>query len=194
MRLGERFRRWRASMGYGVHSPLAYRIVQYAIRPSRGVLYYGEEELEGIAADSKRQITKSRLKRARLLLRLVAELQPSYVWISPGLPDIYLEAIRLAGCVVRIFDGDVFPDEISKADMIVAVPKVRKGRQLALPERIYSLNATQTRSLVVFDATPSLIQKLRGKITGGVLLDCVSTVIAVSTTDPALHSYRISNI
>ena len=39
---GERFRRWRHSRGFGIHSPFAYRLVKEAICPDRGYLYYEE--------------------------------------------------------------------------------------------------------------------------------------------------------
>lgn len=168
MTIGERFRRWRATRGYGIHSPLAFRLVTRAVRPARGVIYYGEEQLHS--------------RNSRLLLRIVAELQPAYVWTSPGLPEPYMEAIRLAGCVVRIFDGNLFPDEIGNADMVV----------LAAPNRSLKKAIFPGKSLVALDTDASFISKVKKQMKGGIILDGVTGLIAVATSDPALHSYEIS--
>ena len=168
MTLAERFRRWRATRGYGIHSPLAFKVVTQAVRPERGVSYYGEEQLHS--------------RRAQVLLRTVALLQPAYVWTSPGLPEEYLEAIRLAGCVVRIFDGKVFPDDIDKADMVVLDSPKRSLKPVIFPGK----------ALVAFDIKPEFVQKVKNQIKGGILLDAVTGLIALATSDPQLHSYQVS--
>ena len=179
MKIRERFQRWRARKGYGVHSPLAYRLIRRAINPSKDYSFYGEELLRDSGAYGKS------LRRARRLLRLTAELQPSYVWLSPSSPQIFHEAVRLAGCVVRIYDGKIFPDELARADLVVLGAKPRQTKaQLAkimLPGK----------ALVAFDCDPAFIAKVKGAMKGGVIIDGVSFLTAVNTSDPALHAYGI---
>ena len=171
MRLAEWFGRWRASRGYGVHSPLAFRIVKRVVRPDRGVCYYGEEALHDA--------------RAKLLLRFVAEMQPAYVWVSPGMPENLLEAIRLAGGVVRLYDGAVFPDDFDKADLVVLYRFELKKAQL---KKIL----TPGHSLIGFGLKPRFIAWVGDLMKGGVILDGAGSLMAVATSDPALHSYRVS--
>lgn len=181
MKIGERFRRWRATKGYGVHSPLGYRIVTHAVRPKSVFAYYGEEILENS------QSTKRDIKRACLLLRFVAQIQPSYVWISPKLPEIFVEAIRLAGCVVRIFEGTLYPDEIEKADLLVLYDFKLKKADL---KKILRPGV----SLIAFNPPNHFLEWLKSTMKGGVILDCISTQIAVSTNDPGLHVYHLSSL
>ena len=192
MKLAERFHRWRATKGYGVHSPSAFRLIRHAIRPRRDVIYYGEEILEDLSSESDSQaargkVRKIQLSRARILLRMVAELQPSYVWISPGLPALYTEAIRLAGGVIRVYDGAIFPDEISMADMVVlhdCNPKKSELRKIITPGR----------SLAAFGINHKTALRVEELLKGGVLLEAVDSLFAVCTRDEAAHVYRISNI
>lgn len=178
MGIRERYRRWKATRGYGVHSPLAFRIVKHVIRPSRDVKYYGEERLE----DSPQPF--SIIRKSRLLLRFVAEMQPAYVWTSPGLPEIFVDAIRLAGCVVRIYDGKVFPDEIDKADMIVLY-------KAHLAKKILDREMKRKITLIGFDLEPKMIANIRGLFKGGVLLDAVDGILLANTPGDAPHSYGI---
>lgn len=177
----DRFRRWRASRGYGVHSPLAFRLVSRVVRPERGVAYYGEEllRLSPSGAGSRMR------ERARLLLRFVAELQPSFVWFSPGLPELYREAVRLAGCAVRVFDGKIFPDETVNADMIVLDGYSLRKKDLTAALRPGS-------SLIGFDLKPSFVDNVMKTIKGGVVIDGKGSVIAVPAACSCLHSYNVS--
>ena len=198
MKLTERFKRWRAERGYGVHSPLAFRIVKHVVRPDRNVAYYGEPLLE---FREKEASDRKMLRRAKMILRFAAELQPAYVWASPGIPEIYLEAIKLAGCAVRIYDGGIFPDEIGKADMIVidaaaadAIGKKRKKNKdtKSLKEILKGLKSLREGvSLIGFDLEQGMIKGLTSKINGGVTIEGVSSLMAVSASSSALHSYSI---
>lgn len=179
MNLTELFSRWRHTKGYGVHSPLAFRLVTHVVRPRRDVIYYGEERLDASSLPYRE------IRRARILLRLVAELQPSYVWGSPDLPQIYADAIRLAGCVVRVYDGELYPDDFSKADLIVLndfKPKKAEFRKML----------AAGKSLIAFDVKPKVVEWACQLLKGGVLLEAGKSLIAVSTRDEAAHIYRIS--
>ena len=178
MGITDRFSRWRHTKGYGVHSPLAFCLVQHVVKPSRNTIYYGEEKLD--AADLPYKL----VRRARILLRLVAELQPSSVWISPGMPELLSEAIRLAGCVIRVYDGELYPDGLSESDTVVLYN--------------YKLKKTELRkimvagkSLVAFGIQSKAMSLIAGLLKGGVMLEAIESAIAVNTRDEAAHIYKI---
>ena len=172
------WKRFRGSRGYGVHSPLAFRIVKNVVRPPRGQIYYGEETLENAGG------SRAAVSRARLLLRFVAELQPATVWTSPKLPESLIEAIRLAGCVVRIYDGALFPSEIAKADMVVVCNYRLKKADLAAA-------MAPGKALAAFDLRPEAMKAIEKAMKSGVILDGDGSLIAVNTADGALHSYPV---
>lgn len=179
MTLLEHFKRWRATRGYGVHSPMAFKLLQRVVRPPRDVAFYGEEILEC------QTVPQRDIRRARMLLRLVAFLQPAYVWTSPGLPQIYVEAIRLGGGVIRIYDGEIFPDEASKADMVVC-------HDFRLTKKFLKKVMGAGKSLVAFGCGTSSLRNVCESLKGGVALEGLTSVIAVNTADPQAHIYRLS--
>lgn len=61
--------RWRHTRGYGVHSPLAYRLVTECIRPNRHYRYYADDLIDTTLRKQPRA-----QRQARLLLRLQAQL------------------------------------------------------------------------------------------------------------------------
>lgn len=184
MNIGERFRRWKRSRGYGVHSPLAYRLVSQVVRPPRDYSYYGEEILEMNSESEKTDTTT--VAQARLLLRLVAFIQPSYVWVSRKAPDIFTEAIKLGGSVVRIYDGEVYPDEILTADLAVIYrDKIKKS--------VIDRFLKPGKTLVGFELATAFVKMVERASKGGVVLEGVKGVIAVATSDPVSHNYRISS-
>lgn len=167
-----------ASRGYGVHSPLGFRLVKHVIRPPRDVIYYGEERLEDFPQPF------SLVRKARVLLRFTAEMQPSYVWVSPSAPDIFLEALRMAGCVVRIYDGKVFPDEISHADMILLY-------KAKLTKKILSACMNHKTALAGFDLDSKMMKLITGQFAGGVLMDGVSGILVVNVPNDERHIYKV---
>ena len=180
MTLGERFLRWRATRGYGVHSPTAYRLLRNVVKPSPKFMYYGEEKLE-LQPDLNRKVAR----RARILLRLTAELQPASVWISADTPPVYAEAIRMAGGVVRIYDGALYPDKMAKADLIVA-------ERFKLTKTILRKVMVPGKTLVGFDITPRYMSNVIGLMEGGVILEARKSIIAVNTRDKDTHLYIIT--
>lgn len=179
MKFAEWLRRLRGSRGYGIHSPLAFRLVKNVIRPRNEAIYYGEEKLMFSS------YSPSIIRRARILLRFVAELQPSYVWMSPGIPEIYKDAVKYAGCVVRIYDGEIFPREIVHSDMVVSSGVSIKKNDL---KKVLD----NGKSFIGFDLSKPAIVKVSDSLGGGVILDGVDSIIAVASPSDALHKYEIS--
>ncbi len=71
--------RWRHTRGYGVHSPLAYRIVKECIKPDPKYAFYSDAYL-----DFEYHENRTALKNARMILRLVNLLRPERIWIPCG--------------------------------------------------------------------------------------------------------------
>ena len=82
-------RRWRHTRGYGVHSPLAFRIVKECIHPDRRYGFYCDPYLDFEYHEDRRG-----LRRARLVIRLLNLLRPTHVWM-PDADKRTVEAIRM---------------------------------------------------------------------------------------------------
>lgn len=172
--------RSRASRGYGVHSPLAFKLVGNVIRPPRNVAYYGEEKLLGYNA------TTTEIRRARLLLRFVAEMGPSAVWTPGPLPDIFKDAVSMAGCVVRIYEGDATAGPDTAQMTVVYGHRIKK----AMLRKVM----TPGRSLIGFSLTPAMIKAIVGEMKGGVVLEWGNGLIAVNTSDESIHYYQVKAV
>ena len=72
-------RRWRHTRGYGVHSPLAFRIVKECVRPDKRYGFYSDAYL-----DFEYHEDRKGLRHAKLALRLINLLRPKRVWIPGG--------------------------------------------------------------------------------------------------------------
>ena len=93
----DRYRRWRHSRGYGIHSPLAYNLVTEALYLRHGYSYYIESDAR---LDSGKESW-----RARALYRLAVTLRrwshrPLAMYMYPGCPDIWCTAARMAGATL----------------------------------------------------------------------------------------------
>ena len=73
--------RWRTSLGFGVHSPFAFRFIREVLRERR-CAYYAYTD---IAADiSKEPHAAMTLRQALLLYRVVIDLQPRAAFVDHG--------------------------------------------------------------------------------------------------------------
>ncbi len=66
--------RWRHTLGYGVHSPLAFRIIKECVHPDSRYAYYADSAIDYMFAGDRR--LRSRL---RMLVRLIANLKPRHI-------------------------------------------------------------------------------------------------------------------
>lgn len=82
--LKDTVRRWRHNRGYGVHSPLAYRIVKDCIRPDKRYGFYSDAYIDFEYIEDRKA-----LKNARLALRLVNLLRPKRIWMPGGDKRLY---------------------------------------------------------------------------------------------------------
>lgn len=89
------YKRWRHTRGFGVHSPFAYRLIRYAIRPRPDYAFYADEELEDLALSSG--CSGPELRRAKKLLRLAVTLdfRKAVIWL-PGERECFLRLCEAA--------------------------------------------------------------------------------------------------
>ena len=180
MTIRERINRWRHDFGYGVHSPLGFRIVREVLNPSRGYGFYGYERLEGLAAS----LDPGMEKRARMLLRLGVLRQPSILWHTSDTPEIYTEALKLAGGIVRILDGSVFPDDMAKGEMILV-----NG---FLPDDISKLLELPDKTIVCLDVGEDNVKKLASLIKQGIMFDAVDSALIITGPGLSRMVYTLS--
>lgn len=82
--------RWRHTRGYGVHSPIAYRIVKECVRPDSRYGFYSDAFI-----DYEFRNDRKKCRNARMLVRLVNLLSPRRVWI-PGCDSRIKTALSLS--------------------------------------------------------------------------------------------------
>lgn len=184
MTLAQRYLRWRRSRGYGIHSPLAYRIVTQVLRPDKDTGYYGEKKLCEIAR--REALSRRLLQRASLILRFCAFLQPEYVWVTSKLPEIYLEAIRLSGSVIRIYDSALYPAEYSRSQLIITDRARLNAAQLK------EIMGAETKALLAFDIDTKYLNRLIN-MNRGVMLEGSESLLMVSRPGLSAVTYSVSS-
>lgn len=71
--------RWRHTLGYGVHSPLAYRIVKDCIRPDKKYGFYSDAYIDFEFHEDRRA-----LRNAKMTIRLINLIRPQRIWYPNG--------------------------------------------------------------------------------------------------------------
>lgn len=127
-RVAEAYKRWRHTRGYGVHSPFAFRMVGRVIRMPRGYRYYRESAPDALNNMERRY--------ARLLLRLVAELDIRSAVFAPGFSVDFIE----------IFRGFRSEMEVSSGESFGRIPHLILGLSSRLDLKVY-LKALQSPHL-----------------------------------------------
>ncbi|MGM9860968.1 MAG: hypothetical protein ACI30W_00075 [Muribaculaceae bacterium] len=91
--------RWRTSLGFGVHSPFAFRFIREVLR-ERHCAYYAYTD---IAADiSKAPHAAMPLRRALLLYRVIIDLQPRAAYVDHTCPAADIAAMVLHHAAVPL--------------------------------------------------------------------------------------------
>lgn len=89
------YKNWRHGRGFGVHSPLAYRLVSEVLRPRGDACYYGEAWARALFAGD------SRSRVAATVLRLLADRNPRSVALISGAENAPSWRRLIAGTVPR---------------------------------------------------------------------------------------------
>lgn len=138
MRIGESYKRWRHTRGYGVHSPFAFSMIESVVHPSPLYTMYGYEDIDNSMTGS--QIPHSR-RHARMLLRLASFLNVKSVYLPKDLKAApFRTALLAANSKMKITSG---ASGILKCDMICSraeyVPLDTLGKFIATPGAVLSM-------------------------------------------------------
>lgn len=101
--------RWRHTHGYGVHSPLAYKLVKDCVHPDDRYAFYVDSKIYSTAADYDEG------RYLRLLIRLIHTLKCKIVWI-PDSDNKIVDIISDTFPKVTVHKGHKMP---KNADLIV---------------------------------------------------------------------------
>ncbi len=104
--LKEYIERWRHTRGYGVHSPLAYRIVKDCIRPDRKYAFYADAYL-----DFEYHEDRKSLKNAKMALRLINLLRPQRIWMPEADKRLY-SALKMSFTKIHITNQKDCPKNV----------------------------------------------------------------------------------
>ena len=118
--------RWRHTRGYGVHSPLAYRIVKECIRPDAAYGYYSDDIIDHELHDHPRA-----RRQARLLVRLAAQL-PSDSILAIGTDPLLAEVAGLLPDTRAEHPTVVVDFGSSGAEMPAGPSLILKGRSYTI--------------------------------------------------------------
>lgn len=162
-----------------MHSPSAFRLLKRVVKPRKDAEYYAETDLR--LRDASPELTR----RACILLRLAAEVQPAFVWVAGKLPMVMVDALSLAGGIIRIYNEDTYPAEIRKSELIVVYKSTLTKARLQ-----EALAAGKT--VVGFGVSKKFMGSVRNTLKSGIMLEGVQSFIAQSHEGDALHFYEIS--
>lgn len=122
MSLSRWYKRLRRSLGFGVHSPLAYRMVTEVLNPPRVYGYYIYDRIPSMRKTHPTLLSNHDLQ---LIYRLVHELQPSSVSIyseSSAILEILIKTavpsaqIKPSGGEMLICEAMCHPEEETPSD------------------------------------------------------------------------------
>ena len=167
-RLAKRYRRWRHTRGFGIHSPYAYRLLTDSLRPGARYGYYGDTDISAAVEGWRVQTNASgraahRLEhRCRLLLRLLAATNPSTLWIDPQLPAPMRSVAEVGG----YHPGERLVSDWHKGMMVVV--DASEGRRL--PADMCRHILLPRRCMLVFDVSQALADTLYSLLPEGLML------------------------
>lgn len=182
------YRRLRHTYGFGVHSPLAYRLVKDVLRPGR-VEWYGYDDIDRLLEHDCAGLPFGEGRRkARLLLRLAGFTGARTLWMPQTVGEewhtLYSGAARAADSRIRLLASEVSPAE---ADLMVidgsdisSESEANIARWLGMPGH----------TLLAFGMQPEQPRRVAATLGQGVALYGRTDLIALSRdmTAPALYS------
>lgn len=185
------YRRLRHTYGFGVHSPLAYRLVREVLNPRRGLAWYGYEDIDlwfdhktGGAKDTGRYALMSSLRRdACLLLRLATFLGVRKVWLAGNAPSVMEVALKGADSRMKIYRKR---SDMMKAELIVDFPASSGGL-----ECYGILNDNTECPKLVFFPKKREKQGIQTEGLQGVLLSGRRKLLFLPASEGAFHSYDV---
>lgn len=94
--------KWRHTLGYGVHSPLAYRIIKECVHPDTRYAYYADFIIQSHSenGDMHRQL--------RLIVRLINTLHLKKIWM-PDCPKVIFKILKKAYPALEVSMAPTMP-------------------------------------------------------------------------------------
>lgn len=179
MGLGERYKRWRHTRGYGVHSPFAYRMVTEVIQDPKGYAYYGFENI-----DPGRRRKEKRFLRS--LLRLAAINDVGSAYLAKSRQNEPLKQVLLAANPeMKIIPEKAF---VNDARLIIL-----SGEELAL-EQLEELLDRPGRMLLLRDYPRDWADVLFNALDEGLVLEAPRTLIVISRYGMQKVRYSICDL
>ncbi len=96
MKILQRFRRWRRSFGFGVHSPFAYRFIKEVLCPNSRYAYYAYADIIGYMRVNNIRYTT--LSKALLIFRIIHTLRPATITIADNNSSHFIKFIASKAC------------------------------------------------------------------------------------------------
>lgn len=153
------YRRWRHTRGFGVHSPAAYRLLRYAVRPRPDYAYYADRDIEAEGHHSGCSALQRR--RARRLMRLAdITLSRSAVIFLPEAPENFIRLLQLAlrkadsRCKISFENSDIPYSDLVYADASNVEPCLLKKSVQVAGHTLLLENAGREIRDLLFDALP----------------------------------------
>ena len=186
--------RWRHRRGFGVHSPFAYNLVNTAINPGK-YGYYGYARIDRVILSSAFEGYPQLRKDARLVLRLLINLECVRLLLPEALPEPALKAMRAVSAgasaytVVIRSGSNIKPH---KKDLLFADGSIPYGDlHSPLPGHPADLSTRieAGSAVMLVNPTPGQIEALYHACRHGVIFEGTRVIVAVPRKDMAFVSY-----
>ncbi len=173
----------RHRLGFGVHSPFAFRFVRDIVQPPRGCGYYSSFRLRRLLAP----LPSGLRKEFALLFRLAARLHPRAIYLQDCTDDRLDDALHL-GCTSVKCRHRLPKHDVTDALIICAAAGMDCERAAAL------LNSGNILVLRDLHGNPSLLQSAVEAMPGGWTFEDTRLAILVSSPNEPLNRLSIKLI
>lgn len=180
--ISERYKRWRHSRGFGVHSPFAYELVKSVVSPG-DYAYYGYHDIDRALLTPGADVGNNLRHDSRLLLRLLVFLRSKRLLIYPPKQSIMVCA---AECAAVKCDA-MTKTSLSKAndDTLILVT----GNPPFHEEIIAAMGSRA--AVMAMDYNRQFRELIVRSMTDGLVLEGTRILLAVPRPDMAFTSYSM---
>lgn len=191
--LSEAYKRWRHSHGFGVHSPYAYTLIKSSISPGK-YAYYGYWDIDKAILHPGATVYPSLRKDARLLLRLLVNLNSSALILPKGSNPVFATAAKAAGVVASAsLPKPPHPGKVASTSL----PQRATNPLLLITDKTIpkpgeaTLKINEGTSILAFDPSPRLRDEIKSAMTDGLILEGTHSLLAVPRPEMVLTYYSV---
>lgn len=178
MNLFDRYLRWRHSHGFGVHSPFGFRIVERVLCHDRHARYGDAAIVSALGGYRNRDLER----KARMLLRLVAELRPGKVFIPADSHAAYIAAILAADSRTRLIRN---PRQIGEASLLCS------ARDLISLQAITDHLSQQGCAAALIDLPETWIERIIESLPQGIAFAGLHNLLVINRPMTAKVAYSV---